>query len=94
MQSTLSETDGTGRLRGPDGTLSSLYAFIMEGKESWGSGGGGNPAMQIAAYYTRLLLRNRDKPAVQQTFFPAVAVEVVGHCLRWVLHYTFSSPKD
>lgn len=82
MQGTSLGTSVMGPLRGPDGRLSSLCAFFLEDRESWSSGRGGDPVMQIAAYYTRMLLRNWDSPAMQQSFFPAVGVEVVTECMR------------
>ena len=80
-QESQAETDGSGRLQ-LAGRASQFHAFIMEGKEDWGYGGGSNPVMQLAACYARVLEDNWDTSLVTNTLLPAVGVEVFGHGLR------------
>lgn len=59
-----------------------VHVFILEGKQDRGYGGGSDPAMQMAAYYARVLATNWDTPFVTDTLLPAVGLEVFGHGLR------------
>ena len=77
------QTDLTGRLRGKHGLLQSVVGLMAEGKEDVGTGGGGNPVMQLAAYYARYLARNRRDSVVKDTFYPVVGLEVYGHGFRY-----------
>lgn len=68
------------------GRASKVHAFILEGKEDWGSRGGSNPVMQLAGYYAKMLEANWDTTVVKNTLLPAVGVEVFGHGFRYTKH--------
>ncbi len=78
------QTDGTGRLRDPDGILPALSVVIIKGKDEFGGGGGGSPIMQLGASYGRMLVRNWNDSVVLETFYPVLAMEVIGHGFRCI----------
>lgn len=56
--------------------------LIIEVKEDFGLGGSVNPLMQLVAYYAKIIAANDQSPAVMQTTFPALGLEVLGHSFR------------
>ena len=56
------------------------HILIMEVKEDFDAA-----MMQLVAYYARLVASQWDTPAVQETCFPSLGLEVCGNCFRCVV---------
>ena len=82
MKDSSNATDGTGKLRTPEGRVSKIYTLILEGKSDWGQGGGSNPVMQLCGFYAHYLRGLWKTSVVAETILPAVGVEVYGHGIR------------
>ena len=78
------ETDGTGKLRTPEGKVSNISILILEGESDWGQGGGSNPVMQLCGFYAKYLGSRQlwTSSALAETILPVVGVVIYGHGLR------------
>jgi len=83
-----SETDGSWCVLDQAGEIL-CHVLMLEVKEDFG--GGGNPMMQLLAYYAKVVASQWKSAAVQQTCFPALAVEVYGNNMR--IHALFTTDK-
>ena len=81
MKDSAAETDGSFRLRGPDGKVF-CHVFILEAKEGMGEGGG-CPSMQATAYFGGVLSGSWDSEFARSTCYPALAMELCGNMFRW-----------
>ena len=80
----MAETDGSLRIKDGRGRQIA-QALMIEVKEDFGQGGESNPMMQLMGYYAKLVVDLEQTPAVQQTCFPALGLEVWGNCFRCVI---------
>jgi len=87
MKDSAAETDGSFRLRGPDGNVL-CHAFILEAKEGVGEGGC-CPSMQSTAYFGRVLSGNWGSDFALSTCYPALAMELCGNMFRWKREWDF-----
>ena len=76
------ETDGSWCVLDKDGNIV-CQILMLEVREDFGSGGGSNPMMQLLAHYAKSVLDKYESAVVQQTCYPALAIEAYGNNLRW-----------